>query len=39
MINDYRDENYANIDDIGYIFGDIDKYYAPILTSPLFDNG
>ena len=39
MINDYRDENYANIDDIEYIFGDIDKYYAPILTSPLFDNG
>ena len=39
MINDYRDENYANIDDIEYIFGDIDKYYALILTSPLFDNG
>ena len=39
MISDYRDENYANIHDIEYIFGDIDKYYAPILTSSLFDNG
>ena len=39
MISDYRDENYANIDDIEYIFGDIDNYYAPILTSSLFDKG
>ena len=37
VISDYRDENYANIDDIVYIFGDIDSYYAPILTSSLFD--
>ena len=26
MISDYRDENYANIDDIEHIFGDIDNY-------------
>ena len=37
MISDYRDENYANINDVEYIFGDIDKYYAAILTSSLFD--
>ena len=39
MISDYRDENYANIDDIEYIFGDIDNYYAPILISSLFNKG
>ena len=40
MISNYRDDNYANIDDIEYIFGDIDNnYYAPILTSSLFNNG
>ena len=39
MISDYRDGNYANIDDIEYIFGDIDQYYAPILTSSLFNKG
>ena len=39
MISDYRDDNYANIDDIGYIFGDIDDYYKPILTSSLFNSG
>ena len=38
MISDYRDDNYANIDDIEYIFGDIDNYYQPILTSSLFNN-
>ena len=27
MKSDYRDENYANIDDIEYMFGDIDDYY------------
>ena len=35
MISDYRDNNYANIDDIEYIFGDIDNYYQPILASSL----
>ena len=39
MISDYRDGNYANIEDIEYIFGDIDNCYAPILTSSLFDKG
>ena len=38
MISDYRDNNYANIDDIEYVFGDIDSYYQPILTSSLFNN-
>ena len=38
MISDYRDDNYANIDDIEYMFSDIDKYYQPILTSSLFNN-
>ena len=39
MISDSRDNNYANIDDIEYIFGDIDNYYQPILASSLFNNG
>ena len=39
MVSDYRDENYVNIDDIEYMFGDIDNYYAPILTSSLFNKG
>ena len=38
-ISDYRDENFANIDDIEYIFGDIDDYYAPMFTSSLFNKG
>ena len=28
-----RDGNYANIDDIEYILGDICDYYTPVLTS------
>ena len=39
MISAYRDDNYANIDDIECIFGDIDNYYAPVLSSSLFNNG
>ena len=39
MISDYRDDNYANIEDVEYTFGDLDNYYAPILTSSLFDKG
>ena len=39
MISDYRDDNYANIDDIEYMFGDIDDFYKSILTSSLFNNG
>ena len=38
MINDYRDDNYYNIDDIEYVFGDIDSYYQPIIASSLFNN-
>ena len=38
MINDYRDDNYANIDDIEYVFGDIDSYYQPVLASSLFNS-
>ena len=37
MKSDYRHDNYANINDIEYIFGDIDDYYRPVLTSSLFD--
>ena len=39
MISDYRDDNYSNIDDIEYIFGDIDSYYQPVLASSSFNNG
>ena len=39
VLSDYRDANYANIDDIEYIFGDIDNYYALMLTSSLFNKG
>ena len=39
MKSDYGDNNYANIDDIEYILGDIDNYYAPMLTSSMFNKG
>ena len=39
IVSHYRDENYANINDIEYIFGDIDNYYAPMLSSSLFNKG
>ena len=39
MIRDYRDNDYANIDDTEYVFGDIDNYYQPVLASSLFNNG
>ena len=39
MISAYRDDKYANIHDIEYIFGDIDNYYAPVLSSSLSNNG
>ena len=39
MISDYRDDNYANINDIECMLGDIDNYYQPILTNSLFNNG
>ena len=39
MISHYRGDNYVNIDDIEYVFGDTDNYYQPILASSLFNNG
>ena len=39
MISNYRDHNYANIDNTEYMFGGIDNYYKPILTRSLFNNG
>ena len=39
MKSDYRDDNYANIDDIEHLFDDINYYYAPILTSSIFNKG
>ena len=38
-ISDYRDNDNANIDDVEYMFGDIDNYYQPILTNSLFNKG
>ena len=39
ILSDYRDADYANIDDIEYIFGDVDNYYALMLTRSLFNKG
>ena len=39
MISHYRGDNYVNIDDVEYVFGDTDNYYQPILASSLFNNG
>ena len=39
MKSDYRDDNYANINDIEYILGDIGDYYRPVLTSSMFHKG
>ena len=38
MINEYRDDNYANIQDIEYMFNDLDDYYKPILAQGLFND-
>ena len=38
MINDYRDDNYANVQDIEYIFNSLDDYYKPILAQRLLNN-
>ena len=38
MINDYKDDNYANLQDIEYTFNDLDDYYKPILAQGLFNN-
>ena len=39
MISHYRDDNYGNINDIEYMFGDIDDYYRSVFTSSIFDGG
>ena len=39
MLSGYRDNNYANIEDIQYMFGDIDDYCKPILVRGLFSDG
>ena len=36
--SDYRDNNYANIEDTEYMFGDLDHYFKPILTQRLFND-
>ena len=38
MLSNYRDNNYANIEDIEYMFDDLDDYYKPILVQGLFNN-
>ena len=38
FISDYRDNNYANIEDTEYMFGDLDHYFKPILTQRLFND-
>ena len=38
IISDYRDNNFVNIEDIEYIFGDLDDYYKPILVQGIFNN-
>ena len=37
MISDYRDDNYANLQDVEYIFGDSDNYYKSTLVQGLFN--
>ena len=37
MISDYRDDNYANSQDIEYMFDDLDDYYKPILVQGLLN--
>ena len=38
MISDYRDDNYANLQDIEYLLGELDDYNKPILVQGLFNN-
>ena len=38
MISDNRDNNQANLQDIEYIFSDLDDYYKPILVQGLFND-
>ena len=36
IISDLRNDSYTNIDDIEYVFGDIDNYYKIIFTRSSF---
>ena len=38
MLSDYRGNNYVNIQDIEYMFDDLDDHYKPILVQGLFNN-
>ena len=38
MISDYRDDNYANLQDIEYLFDELDDYYKSILVQGLYNN-
>ena len=38
VISDYRDDHYANLQDIEYMFGDLDEYYKPILAQGRFND-
>ena len=38
MISDYKDNNYANLQDIEHMFSDLDDYYKPILVQGLFND-
>ena len=38
MIIDYRNDNYASLQDIEYMLGDLDNYYKPILVQGLFND-
>ena len=38
MISDYRDDNYADLQYLEYLLGELDDYYKPILVQRLFNN-
>ena len=38
MISDYRNDNYASLQDIEYMLGDLDNYCKPILVQGLFND-
>ena len=38
MISDYKNNNYANLQDIEHMFSDLDDYYKPILVQGLFND-
>ena len=38
MISDYRDDNYADLQYLEYLLGELDDYHKPILVQRLFNN-